>query len=427
MGPTADRRGPRPGPGVPAPQPARALPDPGRHRRRPRRRRRAGRRHRLGADRRPLRPAPRAATRTGRRRSTGPSPSPSSAVARGRARRARLGRTSTSTSPTTPPAPTSWPAWAARQEARRRLRPGDRPGRTRPSASSSSRAEPRWPPAAPEPARPRPTSGASRRRRARSKPAVRSRRRSSASWCRGWGFVTAMSSAPDLVDCTERTTGCGQIRSAIQEIFWQRSSDVDTPTRLLRLLSLLSARACWSAADLAAETEVTERTVRRDITRLRELGYPVEATTGRHGGYTLGRAAACRHSCSTTTRRSPWRSAAGRRGGAGGHRVGALSALAKLDQVLPAEPARAGRGGRRGHRRPPWRRRARGRRRPDSSPPALACRRPERLRFTYRDADDRLTDRTRRALPPRLHRPVAGTSWPSTRPATTGAPSASTA
>lgn len=63
---------------------------------------------------------------------------------------------------------------------------------------------------------------------------------------------------------------------------------MDTPGRLLRLLVLLSSRSSWSAAELVARLEVTDRTLRRDITRLRDLGYPVEGTTGRYGGYALG-------------------------------------------------------------------------------------------------------------------------------------------
>ena len=63
---------------------------------------------------------------------------------------------------------------------------------------------------------------------------------------------------------------------------------IDTPARLLRLLVLFSARPTWSADDLTARLEVTTRTLRRDVTRLRDLGYPIESTTGRHGGYALG-------------------------------------------------------------------------------------------------------------------------------------------
>lgn len=58
--------------------------------------------------------------------------------------------------------------------------------------------------------------------------------------------------------------------------------------RLLRLLSLLSARPHWSAAELAEQLDVTTRTVRRDIADLRDLGYPVESDPGRTGGYRLG-------------------------------------------------------------------------------------------------------------------------------------------
>jgi predicted DNA-binding transcriptional regulator YafY len=62
---------------------------------------------------------------------------------------------------------------------------------------------------------------------------------------------------------------------------------VTTPARLLRLLSLLQTRREWSGAELAERLGVTDRTVRRDIGRLRELGYPVEGTTGTAGGYRL--------------------------------------------------------------------------------------------------------------------------------------------
>lgn len=63
---------------------------------------------------------------------------------------------------------------------------------------------------------------------------------------------------------------------------------MDTSARLLRLLVLFSTRPSWTADDLVERLEVTPRTVRRDITRLRDLGYPIESTTGRYGGYALG-------------------------------------------------------------------------------------------------------------------------------------------
>src|SRR5215211_7037361 len=60
-----------------------------------------------------------------------------------------------------------------------------------------------------------------------------------------------------------------------------------TASRLLELLSLLQARRDWSGADLAERLDVSGRTVRRDIERLRVLGYPVDALPGPAGGYRL--------------------------------------------------------------------------------------------------------------------------------------------
>src|SRR5262249_62103159 len=63
---------------------------------------------------------------------------------------------------------------------------------------------------------------------------------------------------------------------------------LETSARLLRLLSLLQARRDWTSTELAARLDVTTRTIRNDIRRLRELGYPVEAQPGVAGGYRLG-------------------------------------------------------------------------------------------------------------------------------------------
>jgi len=60
-----------------------------------------------------------------------------------------------------------------------------------------------------------------------------------------------------------------------------------TSARLLSLLSLLQARRDWPGADLAERLEVSPRTVRRDIDRLRELGYPIATMKGPDGGYRL--------------------------------------------------------------------------------------------------------------------------------------------
>jgi len=61
----------------------------------------------------------------------------------------------------------------------------------------------------------------------------------------------------------------------------------DTPARLLNLLSLLQTPREWPGSELAERLGVSPRTIRRDIDRLRELGYPVEATMGAAGGYRL--------------------------------------------------------------------------------------------------------------------------------------------
>ncbi|MEH3088958.1 MAG: WYL domain-containing protein [Microbacterium arborescens] len=60
-----------------------------------------------------------------------------------------------------------------------------------------------------------------------------------------------------------------------------------TTSRLLTLLSLLQARRDWPGGVLASRLRVSDRTVRRDVERLREMGYRIRATTGLDGGYRL--------------------------------------------------------------------------------------------------------------------------------------------
>jgi predicted DNA-binding transcriptional regulator YafY len=112
---------------------------------------------------------------------------------------------------------------------------------------------------------------------------------------------------------------------------------LETSARLLRLLALLQARHEWTGAELAERLEVSGRTIRNDVERLRALGYPVHAARGSVGGYRLG----------SGTRLPPLllddeeavAVAVGLRTAAGGTITGieetALRALAKLEHVLP--------------------------------------------------------------------------------------------
>src|ERR1700730_15563425 len=61
----------------------------------------------------------------------------------------------------------------------------------------------------------------------------------------------------------------------------------ETSSRLLELLSLLQGRRDWPGNELAVRLEVSGRTIRRDVERLRQLRYPVDAPTGPAGGCRL--------------------------------------------------------------------------------------------------------------------------------------------
>lgn len=63
---------------------------------------------------------------------------------------------------------------------------------------------------------------------------------------------------------------------------------LETSARLLRLLSLFQSRRYWTGAELARALEVTSRTLRRDVDKLRNLGYPVHSSSGSEGGYQMG-------------------------------------------------------------------------------------------------------------------------------------------
>jgi predicted DNA-binding transcriptional regulator YafY len=111
-----------------------------------------------------------------------------------------------------------------------------------------------------------------------------------------------------------------------------------TSSRLLTLLSLLQGRRDWPGNELAERLEVSPRTIRRDIDRLRTLGYPVESMTGPAGGYQLRAGAAMPplllDDDEAIAIAVALRTAAG--SSVAGVEETAVRALVKLEQVLPA-------------------------------------------------------------------------------------------
>jgi predicted DNA-binding transcriptional regulator YafY len=183
---------------------------------------------------------------------------------------------------------------------------------------------------------------------------------------------------------------------------------VDTPARLLRLLAMFTTRATWNADELAGRLEVTTRTLRRDVTRLRDLGYPIASTTGRYGGYELGAGGRLppllldddEAIAVSVALRELSLDADPTLGEA------ALSASTKLRQVLPdslRERVDALSEVVVGVREGTTRRRRDGDSRielPSLIALAMSCRRGERVGFTYRDGADRVSER--RVEPHRL-------------------------
>jgi predicted DNA-binding transcriptional regulator YafY len=163
-----------------------------------------------------------------------------------------------------------------------------------------------------------------------------------------------------------------------------------TSSRLLSLLSLLQARRDWPGTELADRLEVSGRTIRRDIDRLRELGYPVESMTGPAGGYRLQAGTAMPPLLLDDDEAIAI--AVGLRTAAGASVAGieetSLRALVKLEQVLPAHLRRRVRALQTSTMTLTWGRSD------DLADPehlaliAAACRDHERLRFTYRARDD---------------------------------------
>lgn len=113
---------------------------------------------------------------------------------------------------------------------------------------------------------------------------------------------------------------------------------LETSARLLRLLSLLQTPREWTGAELGQRLGVSPRTIRNDVDKLRELGYPVLATRGPAGGYRLGAGAAMPPLLlddeETVAVAVGLRTSAG--GAVAGIEEASLRALAKLEQVLPS-------------------------------------------------------------------------------------------
>ncbi|MFG2001494.1 helix-turn-helix transcriptional regulator [Spirillospora sp. NPDC048911] len=169
-------------------------------------------------------------------------------------------------------------------------------------------------------------------------------------------------------------------------------TDTTTWARLLQLLSLLQTRREWTGPELSERLGVSGRTVRRDVERLRELGYPVHATLGAIGGYRLEAGTAMpplllddEEAVAIAVRL---------RGGAmEGIEETSLRALAKLEQVLPHRLRR--RVGALNAATVPIDGAPAG---PAVAPETLtvlaaAARDRERVRFAYRDKDDAVSRR----------------------------------
>ena len=202
-----------------------------------------------------------------------------------------------------------------------------------------------------------------------------------------------------------------------------------TSSRLLTLLSLLQGRRDWPGGELAERLDVSGRTIRRDVERLRELGYPVESMTGPAGGYQLRAGTAMPPLLLDDDEAIAI--AVGLRTAAGGSVTGieetSVRALVKLEQVLPSHLRRRVRalqtstmtlaaGPGRAAGRPPAPDRDRG---GLPRPRAGAVHLPGPRRRQHAPGGRAATRSSTWA--------GAGTWWPRTAAARTGAPSASTA
>ena len=187
----------------------------------------------------------------------------------------------------------------------------------------------------------------------------------------------------------------------------------NTSSRTLRLLSLLQNHRFWPGAELAGRLGVSPRTLRRDVDRLRELGYPVTAHPGVDGGYQLASGAALPPlvvddeeavALAVGLRLATQGSVAAQADAApGGIAEAAARALAKVTQVMPSRLRRRAEAVAAMTESATWASTSQAPINPDVlAGAALACRDAERLRFSYIAASG---DRTERHVEP--HRLVA--------------------
>ena len=111
---------------------------------------------------------------------------------------------------------------------------------------------------------------------------------------------------------------------------------IETSARLLKLLTLLQSPRDWTGAELAEKLQVSARTVRSDVERLRSLGYPVDATRGSVGGYRLGAGAALPPLLLDDDEAVAVTIGLRKAAGVAGVEESSLRALSKLEQVLPS-------------------------------------------------------------------------------------------
>jgi len=110
---------------------------------------------------------------------------------------------------------------------------------------------------------------------------------------------------------------------------------LETSARLLALLGLLQSRPAWPGAELARRLEVTPRTIRNDVDRLRDLGYPIDGARGPSGGYRLGPGAKLPPLLLDDSEAVAVAIGLRAAHGVTGIEESSASALTKLEQVLP--------------------------------------------------------------------------------------------